>query len=321
MSNSRRGSRIRIGSAMLAILALAGVACSKSEPSTGTLLSGPVFADGSSTVFPITQAVAEEFSKEVNAKDVKVTVGTSGTGGGFKKFCKGETDISDASRPIKDSERADCVKNGITDPVELTIAIDGLSVVTNPSNTFVDCLTTAELKKIWEPGSKVSNWSQVRAGFPNKALKLYGPGTDSGTFDYWTAEINGKEKASRTGYVASENDNELVSGISGDAGGLGYFGFAYYEENAQKLRLLGVDDGGGCVKPSKETINGGTYKPLSRPLFIYVSKKSLTKPQVVGFIDYFLENVNELVDSVGYIPLPAAQLDAEVAEWKTAKGA
>jgi phosphate transport system substrate-binding protein len=322
MGNANWMRRLRVGTAALAVLALVGTACSKDTggSSTDALagLTGDVVADGSSTVFPISQAVAEEFGKA--AKNVKVSVGTSGTGGGFKKFCKGEIDISDASRPIKDSEKAECAKNGV-EFTELTIAIDGLSVIVNKGNDFAKCLTTSELKKIWEPGSKVKNWNQIRAAFPNQAMKLYGPGTDSGTFDYFTEIINGKVQASRSDYTASEDDNVLVTGIAGDKGALGYFGFAYYEENTSKLNLVAIDSGTGCVVPSKETINNGTYKPLSRPLFIYVAKKSLTKPQVVGFIDYYLDNVNELVDSVGYIDLPAAQLATEVAEWKAAKGA
>jgi phosphate transport system substrate-binding protein len=312
---------MRFVTVALAILALVGTGCSKknNEPNARPDLSGltgSVVVDGSSTVFPITQAVAEEFGKK--ATGVKVSVGTSGTGGGFKKFCKGETDISDASRPIKDSEIKAC-KTGKVNWGQLTIAIDGLSVVTNTANTFVDCLTTAELKKIWEPGSTVKNWSQVRAGFPNKPLKLYGPGTDSGTFDYFTEVINGKAQASRSDFTPSEDDNVLVTGISGDAGGLGYFGFAYFEENAQKLRLLGVDSGSGCVKPSTDTINGGTYKPLSRPLFIYIHREALKKPQVVAFLDFYMANVNKLVADVGYIDVPAAQLATETTKWTSFK--
>ena len=296
---------------LVALLALGVAACGDDEKDTSggnssptgaaPKLSGNIDGDGSSTVFPITEAVAEEFKKV--QPNVNVTVGISGTGGGFKKFCNGETDFSDASRPIKDDEKQTCAAKAI-DYQEFQIGFDGLSVTTNTSNDFVDCLTTAELKAIWSPDSKINNWKDVRAGFPDKALKLYGPGTDSGTFDYFTEVINGTAKASRSDYTASEDDNVLVQGIEGDNGGLGYFGFAYYEENADKLKLLGVDSGTGCVEPSRDTILDKTYKPLSRPLFVYVKKTALARPEVKEFVRYFLTDGRPLIDEVGYVQSP-----------------
>ncbi len=257
----------------------------------------------SRTVFPITEAVAEEFRKI--HPGVQVNVGVSGTGGGFKRFVTGETDISDASRPIKDSEAQAAAQNGV-EYVELKVAIDGLSVVVHPENSFVDCLTVEELKRIWEPGSTINNWRQVRAGFPDQPLHLYGPGTDSGTFDYFTEEIVGQARASRADYTASEDDNVLVQGISGDRNALGYFGYAYYVENPGKLKLLAVDSGKGCVLPTSETIENGTYTPLSRPLFIYVNKQKLAqRPELRAFVEFYMQHGAELADEVGYIPLPA----------------
>ena len=267
-------------------------------------LTGSVEIDGSSTVYPITEAVAEEFML-ANGSGVRVTVGVSGTGGGFKRFCAGETVISNASRPIKDSEREQCEAAGV-DPVELEIAYDGISLVANPDNAFAQCLTVEELRAIWQPNSTVRTWSQVRQGFPNSPMKLYGPGTDSGTFDYFTEAINGEEDASRSDYTASEDDNVLVQGVQGDAGALGYMGFAYYQENSESLKLLGVDNGAGCVQPSAETIRGGQYAPLSRPVYIYVSRTALERPEVRAFVDFYLDNAGELAESVGYIPLEAA---------------
>jgi phosphate transport system substrate-binding protein len=304
----------------VAALALVIAACGGSGGS-GTLqdLTGKVDVDGSSTVFLISQAVAEEFRNE--APDVKVTIGESGTGGGFKKFCSDNaserTDISDASRTIKDEEKAQCTKNGI-EYVELTIALDGLSIVTHPSNTFVDCLTKDELKRIWAPNSKINNWKDVRAGFPDKPLKLYGPGTASGTFDYFTKEIVGEEGSSRSDYTPNEDDNILVRGIADDSGSLGYFGFGYYEQNTDKLRLLGVDSGSGCLKPSKDLIQGGTYKPLSRPLFIYIAKGSIARKEVKAFVNFYLDNVNVLVADVGYVALQSGDFTATEQAWASA---
>ncbi len=293
--------------ALVALVALAA-ACGDDDnggdtaaTATGARLSGTIEVDGSSTVFPITQAMAEEF--QIANRGVRVTVGISGTGGGFKRFCDGETAISDASRPISDKEKQACAEKGI-EYIELFVAYDGLSVLANPKDTFVDCLTTSELKKIWDKGSTVANWKDVRAGFPDKKLVLFGPGTDSGTFDYFTEEINGKSKQSRADYTASEDDNVLVQGISQQEGALGYFGYAYYVENQGKLRLLGVDaeKGKGCVKPSKETIENGAYSPLARPIFIYASKAALKRPEVAEFVRFYLDDRNlKLVEEVGYI--------------------
>jgi phosphate transport system substrate-binding protein len=275
------------------------------KPTTGNTqapatkkLSGTIVGDGSSTVFPISEAVAEEFRKVQPGVDV--VVGISGTGGGFKKFCNGETDFSDASRPIKEEEKQACAAKNIQ-YVEFEIAFDGLSVLVHPSNDFVECLTVQELKRIWEPGSTINNWKDVRPGFPDKPMRLYGPGTDSGTFDYFTEAIVGKADASRPDYSASEDDNVLVQGISGDPGALGYFGFAYYEENADKLKLVAVDGGAGCVLPSRDTILNGTYKPLSRPLFVYVRADALKRPEVAEFMRFYLTKGKALVGEVGYV--------------------
>ncbi|MEO3926793.1 PstS family phosphate ABC transporter substrate-binding protein [Micromonosporaceae bacterium B7E4] len=271
---------------------------------TAAELSGEVKVDGSSTVGPLSKAAADLYAEE-QAK-VNVTVGISGTGGGFKKFCNAETDVSDASRPIKDEERKECDAKGVK-YVELIVANDALSVVVSKENTWADCLTVAQLKKIWEPGSKVNNWNQVDPKFPNEPLKLFGAGTDSGTFDYWTDAINGEEGAHRTDYTPSEDDNVIVQGVSGSKGGLGYFGFTYYEENADKLKVLKVDGGAGCVEPSVATAQDNSYKPLSRPLFIYVSDKGVAKPQVKGFIDFYIENIDEVVKEAKFVPLTEAQ--------------
>lgn len=267
-------------------------------------LSGNILADGSSTVYPITEAMAEEFMK-VNP-GVRVTVGTSGTGGGFQKFCGKETAISNASRPIKQEEIDKCTANGV-EYLEVPVAYDALTVVVNPQNDWATCLTTAELKKIWEPAAQgtVNNWSQVRAGFPDAPLVLYGPGTDSGTFDYFTDEINGEEGASRGDFTASEDDNVLVQGVEGDKNALGYFGYAYYAEQGDRLKAVQIDDGSGnCVGPSAETVLDGTYKPLARPLFIYVRKDAMQEPQVKAFLQFMTDPANkEFVAETGYVPL------------------
>jgi len=259
--------------------------------------------DGSSTVYPITEAVAEEFQK-VDGK-VRVTVGISGTGGGFKRFCRGETDISDASRPIKQSEIALCKENGI-EYIQIPVAYDGLSVLVNRKNDWAESMTVAELNKIWAPEAQgnIKTWNQVRAGWPNEPIALYGPGTDSGTFDYFTEVINGKGGASRGDYTSSEDDNVLVQGIASDKDALGYFGFAYYVENKDKLKLVAVDGGSGPVLPSEETINNGSYAPLSRPIFIYVNTKSLQRTEIKDFVNFYIDNAAELSSEVGYIALP-----------------
>ncbi len=263
-------------------------------------LSGTIEIDGSSTVAPITEAVAEEFRKE--QPGVLVNVGISGSGGGFKRFVVGETDISDASRAIKGSEAATAVENGIA-YFEFLVGVDGLSVMVNPENDFVDCLTTEQLNMIWKPESTVSSWSDIDPSWPARDINLYGPGTDSGTFDYFTEEINGESKLSRADYTASEDDNVLVQGISGDRNSLGYFGFAYYAANADKLKLVAVDSGNGCVIPSLDSIAGGQYSPLSRPLFIYVSEESLQRPEVKAFVEFYMIHGQQLTGEVGYVPL------------------
>ncbi len=283
------------------------------QPPATSQLSGTIEGDGSSTVFPISEAVAEEFRKVQPRVDV--VVGISGTGGGFKKFCNGETDFNDASRPIKDEEKQACAAKGI-EYVEFEIAFDGLSVMVNPASSFVDCLTVAELKSIWQPASAVKNWKDVRPGLPDKPLTLYGPDTDSGTFDYFTEVINGKAKDSRADYTASSDDNTLVQGIAGDNNALGYFGFAYYEENTDKLKLLGVDSGAGCIKPSRDAILNKTYSPLSRPLFVYVRKDALQRPEVQGFMRFYLEHGKELVDEVGYVEVPDSVYQEGLAKLK-----
>jgi phosphate transport system substrate-binding protein len=290
---------------------LVGLGCSGGDGNSAAgKLSGSISADGSSTVYPITEAIAEEFGREHEGA-VRVTVGLSGTGGGFKRFCAGETDVSNASRVIKDSEKELCAQNQVG-YVEIPVAYDGLSLVVNPQNNFAQCLTVAELKKIWEPASKVRRWSDVRQGFPNTEMKLYGPGTSSGTFDYFTEEITGKAGASRADYTASEDDNVLVQGVEGDPASLGYFGYAYFKENAQKLKLVGVDSGAGCVQPSEQTIKDGSYAPLSRPLFIYVSDKAMARPEVKAFVEYYINNAPELVPQVGYVALDAARYQEQL---------
>ena len=260
--------------------------------------------DGSSTVFPITEAVAEEFQKAKKGA-VKVTVGIAGTGGGFKKFCRGETDISDASRPILKQEMATC-KNANIQYIELPVAYDALTVMVNPKNDWVKSLAIADLKKMWEPAAqgKVTSWNQVRSEWPNAPLKLFGPGADSGTFDYFTEAVVGKAKSSRGDFTASEDDNVLVQGIANDRNALGYFGFAYYIENQKKLKAVPIDGGKGAIAPSPKTVEDGSYQPLSRPIFIYVSKKSLDKSEVKEFVEFYLKQAPQLVKQVKYVPLP-----------------
>jgi phosphate transport system substrate-binding protein len=268
-------------------------------------LKGDIHIDGSSTVFPISEAVAEEFGNGTNG-DVRVTVGISGTGGGFKKFCNNETHISDASRPIKAKEVTFCGDAGV-EYIELPVAIDGITVMVNPQNDFAQCMTIDELHTLWGPEAEdqVTRWSQVRAGWPDEPIRLYGPGVDSGTFDYFTETVNGESQASRADFTASEDDNVLVQGISGDRGSLGYFGYAYYAENTGRLKAVGIDGGSGCITPTEETINNGTYAPLSRPLFIYVREDAAAMPQVRAFVEYFLsEEGRTLVAETGYIPFP-----------------
>ena len=262
--------------------------------------------DGSSTVFPVTEAVAEDFQKSKKGA-IKVTVGISGTGGGFKKFCRGEIDISNASRPILKSEIEECRKAGI-EFIELPVAFDALTVVINPKNSFIKQLTVAELKKMWEPAAqgKVMTWNQVNPAWPNQPLKLFGAGADSGTFDYFTEAINGKSKASRGDFTASEDDNVLVQGVSRDVNALGFFGFAYYAENKDKLKSVPIveKDGKPAVAPSEASVLDGSYQPLARPIFIYVNSKALAKPEVKEFANYYIAHAAKLSNEVKYVPLP-----------------
>ncbi|MEW6226102.1 MAG: PstS family phosphate ABC transporter substrate-binding protein [Chloroflexota bacterium] len=304
-----------------------GATSAASQPAESMApLSGTVTIDGSSTVYPITQAVAEEFGLENTG--VQVPVAFSGTGGGFKKFCNGETDINDASRPIKTEDSADakseatlCEEAGV-EWVELQVAIDGLSVVVNPENDFATCLTVDELAKIYGPDSPENLlWSDVRAGFPAEKVERYMPGADSGTFDYFTEEINGEVDAATSFAQQSEDDNTLVTGVAGSKYAIAFFGYAYFVENQDTLKALEIDGGAGCIAPTPETINDNSYSPLSRPLFIYPdTKKAAERPELKAFVDYYLANTSALSTEVGYIALPDDLLAAEVAEWEAAVG-
>ncbi|MFM7384481.1 MAG: PstS family phosphate ABC transporter substrate-binding protein [Microcystaceae cyanobacterium] len=275
--------------------------------------------DGSSTVYPITEAAAEDFQKAQGGK-ARVTVGISGTGGGFKKFCKGETDISNASRPISASEREACKKAGIR-YMELPVAFDALTVVVNPKNNWVKNLTPEQLKKMWEPAAqgKITNWNQIDPKFPNAPLKLYGPGADSGTFDYFTEAINGKAKASRKDFTPSEDDNVLVQGITRDKNALGYFGYAYYEANKNRVKAVPIVHNGKPVSPSVKTVENNTYVPLSRPIFIYVSEKAAKRPEVKQFVEFYLKNAPRLVKAVKYVPLPSNAYNEILGSFKNNK--
>jgi phosphate transport system substrate-binding protein len=279
--------------------------------------SGEVVSDGSSTVEPLTSAAGELFGGENSAVDV--SVGTSGTGGGFEKFCLGDTDLSNASRAIEADEVAVCEENGV-EFTELQVANDALTVVVSGDNDFVSCLTTEELATLWGPEAEgtVTTWDQVNPGFPAEPVELFGPGTDSGTFDYFTAEVNGEEGASRSDFNASEDDNVIVQGVAGSPNALGYFGFTYFEENADSLKAVEVDSGGGCVAPSVESAQDGSYTPLARPLFVYVSNAAYAeKPQVAEFVDYYVANINDIAEAARFIPLN----DDQVAELETAAAA
>ena len=292
----------------LAALATAAAGCGGGgDGDGGGGLSGTIQSDGSSTVGPFTTRAAEKFQRE--HPGVRITVGISGTGGGFERFCRGETDISNASRPIGDDEVATCEENGV-EYLELQVVQDALTVVVNPANDWATCLTVEELRAMWEPGSEVDSWRDVREGFPDVALKLYGAGTDSGTFDYFTDVINGEEGASRSDYSPSEDDNVTVQGVAGDDGALGYFGFSYFEENQDRLKALEVDGGDGCVAPSVETAQDGSYAPLSRPLFVYVKRASLERPEVEAFVRYAVDNAQTVAEEARFVPLN----DEQVAE-------
>jgi phosphate transport system substrate-binding protein len=312
--------RIAAPIAIAAALGLPLAACGgdDSGSGSGSDLSGAIAIDGSSTVFPLSSAAAELFNKD--NPNVQVSVGQSGTGGGFEKFCVGETDISDASRPIKDEEKEACATNDV-EFQEMVVANDALTVIVNSENTWATCLTTAELKKIWEPNSTVKNWNEVRSSFPDEALVLAGPGTDSGTFDYFTAEINGEEDASRTDYTGSEDDNVIVQAVSGSKGGLGYLGFSYFEENAEALKAVEIDNGDGCVAPSAATVQDGTYTPLGRPLFIYPSKTSFAeKAQVAAFVEFYVNNTDAINEAAAFIPLNDEQKQTLQDELAALKG-
>ncbi|AFD08211.1 PstS family phosphate ABC transporter substrate-binding protein [Solitalea canadensis] len=278
-----------------------GQKTNKTESATGAIK-----IDGSSTVYPVSEAVAEEF--RAIQPNVNVTVGESGTGGGFKKFSRNEIDISDASRPITVEEIEACTKAGINF-IEIPVAFDGLAVVVSKQNTFIDHLTVAELKKLWEPAAQgtVKTWDQIRSSFPKEPIKLYGAGTASGTYDYFTEAICGKKGASRGDYTASEDDNVLVQGVSNDKNGLAYFGLAYYEQNIDKLKLIPVDNGNGPIAPSQETVGNGTYQPLSRPEFIYVNAKSAERKEVQDFVKFYIQNAGKLAKEIGYVPLGDAE--------------
>lgn len=297
-------------------LAFSMIACGNKKGQKGNDESGNISVDGSSTVYPITEAVAEEFRAE--KPKVNVTIGVSGTGGGFQKFTRGETDISDASREIKDKEAAAAKENNI-DYVQLEVAYDGLAVVINPENDWAKSFTVEELKKIWEPAAqgKITKWSQVNPEWPDEEIHLFGPGVASGTFDYFTEAIVGESGASRGDYTASEDDNVLVQGVAGDKYGLGFFGLAYYEANSDKLDLAAVDGGNGPVTPTAESVNNGTYAPLSRPLFIYVSSKAIQDPTVVEFVNFYLDEAGSLAKDVGYFPLAENEYAEQKAKFES----
>lgn len=308
---------------VVAVLAAFGAACggddaaTSSDEGSSAALSGSIRVDGSSTVGPLTEAAAEFFQEE--NPNVRVTVGISGTGGGFEKFAAGETDISDASRQIEADEEKALADAGI-EWGEVHIASDGIAVVVNPENTWAESLTADQLKKIWNAGSKVKNWNQVDPSFPDVPLELFGPGTDSGTFDYFTEVINGEEGVSRTDYLATEDDNVAVQGVSGSKGGMAYFGLSYYEQNSDKLKVVAIDAGSGPVTPSRETVQSGDYKPLSRPLFIYISKKALERPEVGAFVQFYLDNVDSIAEQALFVPLTDEQLAESQATLDTLLG-
>lgn len=296
--------RLVVGLAVAAALVL--TSCGSS--------GGKVRVDGSSTVYLLTAVAAEDFQKA--QPGIPVTVGSSGTGGGFARFCRGETDANNASRGIKEIEAEDCARNGI-EYAQLSVAVDALTVVVNKNNDWATCLTLEQLAAMWAPGSTVNNWNQIDPTFPDVPLRLFGPGTDSGTFDYFTDVVNGEEGASRTDFTPSEDDNVTVQGVVGSPGGLGYFGFTYYEENADQLRAVEIDSGDGCVAPSAETAQDGTYTPMARPLFVYPSVQALTRPEVRDFFTYYVNNDASIAEGADYIPLneeQSAQLVSDFAD-------
>jgi phosphate transport system substrate-binding protein len=327
---TQRKSALRL-IALMTLLVLVFAACSEDKSGSGdsgsngsdSELSGEINVDGSSTVEPLASAAAELFNAD--NPNVQIAVGTSGTGGGFTKFCAGETDMSNASRPIKtddENEGPACDKNGIKYE-EIQVANDGLAIVVNQENDWAECLTVEQLQKMWEPAAEgtVDNWNQVDPSFPDESLTLYGPGTASGTFDYFTDAINGEEGASRADYTQSEDDNTTVQGVEGGTGALGYFGLSYYEENQDKLKVVKVDAGDGCVEPTTETVQDGTYRPLSRPLFIYPNDKLLARPEGLAFVTFFIENSDEIATSALFVPMTAEQKQTSLDEVHALAGA
>jgi phosphate transport system substrate-binding protein len=314
---SLRRSRVLVLVVLVAFAAtLAACGSSDKTGSGSTDLSGTIKVDGSSTVGPLTLAAEELFTDDNSG--VRIPVGTSGTGGGFKKFCKGETDMSDASRPIKDDDPTEapaCAKKGIKYE-ELQVANDGIAIVVNKDNTWAKCLTVAQLKKMWEPAAekKITNWNEIDPSFPDESLSLYGAGTASGTFDFFTAAINGEEDSSRPDYNASEDDNVTVTGVSGAKGALGYFGLSYYEQNKDKLNVVKVDGGDGCVEPTTATVQDNSYSPLSRPLFIYPSDKLLARPEGLAFVKFYIDNSDDIATSALFVPMTADQKAESVSE-------
>lgn len=300
------------GAAAAAIVAVAG--CGGDDGDSGS--GGSISADGSSTVGPYVTSAAESFRDE---SGTNVTVGISGTGGGFERFCRGETDLSNASRTIDEDEVALCGDNGV-EYFELQVANDALTVVVNKDNDWATCLTVSELNAIWKPGSTVSSWQDVRPSFPDEPLELFGPGTDSGTFDYFTDEINGEEGASRTDFQASEDDNVIVQGVGGTPGGMGYFGFSYFEANQATLRALEIDDGSGCVAPSVEAAQSGQYTPLARPLFVYAKRSALERQEVEDFLRFMLDNEATIAETAQFVPLNETQIEENLAKLDDATG-
>ena len=302
---------------LFAIVALTTLSCKNQQGKTTETLSGTINIDGSSTVYPLSEAVAEEFRAEY--PKVNVAIGSSGTGAGFKKFARGETDISDASRPIKESEIQACQENNITYE-ELMVALDGISIMVNPENTWIQNITVEDLKKLWEANSTVKKWSDINPDWPAEDIHLYGPNTAHGTYDFFTEAILDESGASRSDYNAVADYNVGIQGISTDKYSLGYFGLAYYEENKDKLKLVGIDNGNGPVLPSLETVKDGTYAPLSRPLFIYVNSTSVARKEVVSFVNFYIENAAELAKEVGYIPLPQEEYATQLKRFKKFSG-
>jgi phosphate transport system substrate-binding protein len=306
--------KIRFALTLVAAVAFAALATTAGTAG-GSRLRGSITADGSSTLGPYTTVAAEAFRRKHHG--VRITVGVSGTGGGFERFCRGELDLANASRRIKPSEHEACTEKGVR-YIAFTVANDGIAIVVNRSNTWARCLTVEQLKKMWQPNSTVDNWNDVDPSFPDQRLRLFGPGTDSGTFDFFTERINGKSRASRSDYFPSEDDNVLVSGVSGDRGGLGYFGLSYYEANKSRLNLVRVNNGNGCVAPTMATVQAKTYTPLSRGLFMYVDRDSFRRPQVRAFIGFTLNNERAIARRSRFVPLTKAQLRKAKGQYRRA---